>query len=165
MIGFNVQAQIQNMTCDNSQWFFPQTCSPVGCVNVSNPPCVVAQNENMSIIESSVSAMTCNPNIQQANLALCKNTSLNALFAPFLTTGIVAAYCTDKNLVIITNGIPNHPLNLFAIPHPPAGCQNFTSPCPTGSANSGTGGYTNFCVTRYNIMDFLSLKSRCILLT
>ena len=92
--------------------------------------------------------MTCNSNISQSNLTICKNAPLVQLISRGMVgKGIVAVYCTDKFLIIFTNDEPNYPLNLMAIPHPPAG--------GTAGTNAGdnTGGYTG-CVTRKNTMQF-----------
>ena len=92
--------------------------------------------------------MTCNPNVLQSNLSICKNASLIQLFSKGMVgKGIVAVYCTDKFLIIFSNDEPNHPLNIMSIPHPPAGSTN----------GSSTGGYTG-CVTRYNTMQFNVFK-------
>jgi hypothetical protein len=126
---------IDTTTCNTPGWFYPNTCSPAQCPKASNPPCSINETIDLNTIEQSVSSMTCNSSITQSTHPMCKNASLIQLF----NKGIVAVYCTNKFLIIITNDEPNHPVNLMDIPHPPAG--------------SSVGGYAG-CVTRKNTMQF-----------
>ena len=38
MTGIGVEG-LDTTNCDTPGWFYPDTCSPVGCQMVSNPPC------------------------------------------------------------------------------------------------------------------------------
>jgi hypothetical protein len=67
------------------------------------------------------------------------------MFAKGISSGsLLAAYCTDKYLVILSNGYPNHPHTLAYVPHPPGG--------------SSTGGYASQCVTRQNALQYFRFK-------
>jgi len=148
----NLANIIDTTTCNRSGWFYPNTCSPQQCQMANNTACNASATVNMTIIEQSISSMTCNASITQSTNPICKNVSLIQTFQRGMVGhGIVAVYCTDKFLIIFTNDIPNHPLNLMAVPHPPAG--------GTAGSNAGqnTGGYTG-CVTRYNVMQFNAYK-------
>ena len=143
---------LDTTTCNTSGWFFPGTCSPAQCQMVSNPACNVTETINMIDIKQSISSMTCNSKISQSTHPMCKNASLVQLFSKGMEgKGIIAVYCTDKFLIIFTNDEPNHPLNIWAIPHPPAGGNAGTN------AGQNTGGYTG-CVTRKNTMQYNIFK-------
>ena len=141
---YNIVNSLDTTTCNTPGWFYPNTCSPAQCTAASNPACISNATVDLPTIEQSISKMTCNPSITQSTNAMCKNASLIQTFQRGMVGhGIVAVYCTDKFLIIFTNDVPNHPLNLMAVPHPPAG--------------STQGGYTG-CVTRYNYMQFNAYK-------
>ncbi len=57
---------LDTTTCQTSGWFYPNTCSPIQCKPANNSVCIVSEDVNMTIIEQSISKMTCNSTIKQS---------------------------------------------------------------------------------------------------
>lgn len=65
------------------------------------------------------------------------------MHSPSTLVASQAAYCTDKFLVVHSDGSPNHKTYLSAIPRPPGG---------------GTGSYDSSCVTRTFARQWMTFK-------
>ena len=90
------------------------TCSPSACTAATNSAC--SPSSSTIDVAASVSAIACNSACTQNTAhSWCSSSALASTLATS-NTGLKAAYCTDTNLVIHSDGIPPHPDSLANIP-------------------------------------------------
>jgi hypothetical protein len=119
------------------------SCSPTSfCSRVSNPTC--STPEPSINIADEIEQLGCRQ-CTQASVSehpICSADGLkNTLVTP---SGIQAAFCNDKYLVIHANGMPDHETYLEGVPRPPGG--------------GGGGSYDDQCVTRSFVHQFQTFK-------
>jgi hypothetical protein len=112
---------------------------------VNNTACTPVNKTTAQQTAASISKIGCSTYYYPVNHTLCTNSSIQTMFAKGISAGnLLAAYCTDQYLIILSNGYPNHPHTLAYVPRPPGG--------------SSTGGYASQCVTRQNALQFFRFK-------
>ena len=96
-------------------------CGPIGCSYVTNSACVPNTTNTEASIAVAVSNQQCNSTCTTSSDARCTAASLKALLSKGINgqgNSIKAAYCTDRYLVVISNGLPNHNDTLAYIQRP-----------------------------------------------
>ncbi len=111
---------------------------------MTNSACPAINATTTVQIAASVSSIGCSTQFYPVNHTWCSNASLATMFAKGIGQGLMAAYCTDQFLIILSKGMPNHADSLIDVPHPPGG--------------GGSGGYTTQCVTRSHVAQFFRFK-------
>ena len=112
---------------------------------VNNTACTLVAATTVQQTAASISNIGCSSYYYPVSHPWCTNSSINTMFAKGIASGsILAVYCTDLYLVILSNGLPNHNQTLAYVPHPPGG--------------GGAGGYSSQCVTRQNQLQFFRFK-------
>lgn len=95
------------------------TCGMAECVTPSTKPtCIVADDQNPNYdVTSQTAKITCQTCTQELSDPRCTTAALIDVI--HATGGIKAAYCNNRNLVIVSNGAPSHTPDLENIVVPP----------------------------------------------